>query len=201
MFEGDGLLSVKNELLLARRPYILFMSRFDREKGGRELLRAFADIADDHPDLDLIMAGDGVDATFLQLEAENLGIKKRVLFPGYVQGADKWRLLRDCILFALPTYYRSEGMPVAVLEAMGAGKPLLVGGVGAMRSIASEPENGIVLNDITAKSIEVGLRRLLGNPDLMKTMAKHNAILAWDQYEAQSITEKIEDFYHQVARC
>ena len=202
MFDGEGLKAVQNEPPASARRFILFMSRFDSEKGGRELIRAFASLARDYPDIDLVMAGSGVEDAALRLQAQILHLGERVRFFGYIGGSDKQRLLRDCTIFALPTYYRSEGMPVAVLEAMGAGKPLLVGSAGALRSIVSDPENGVVLDEVTAKSVEAGLRRLLDDADFACAAGQHNAEAAWKKFEAHAVTAEIEKLYVKVvAAC
>jgi glycosyltransferase involved in cell wall biosynthesis len=206
MFEGAELKAAQrdtpqNGRNSPQRPYILFMSRFDPEKGARELLQGFAALAADYPDYDLVLAGDGPYMGFLRTETKILGLDARVTFPGYVTGADKWRLLRDCSLFALPTYYGREGMPVAVLEAMGAGKPVLAGSAGSLRALLSDPENGVVLDTVTAESVASGLRRLLSDPEAAKEIGRRNAELAWNKYEAHAVTAEIESFYRKVAQC
>jgi len=204
MFEGAALSAAIDQTLPSARTarrFILFLSRFDHEKGGRELLEAFGALAADYPDLDLVMAGDGAEEDFLRLQARASGLGARIDFTGYIGGLEKARLLRDCTLFALPTYYRSEGMPVAVLEAMGAGKPLLVGKVGALRSLVKDPENGVVLDHVSARAIEGGLRRLLNDPSVAELTGKRNAELAWAKYEAGVVCQDIEKFYQRVAVC
>ena len=201
MFEGEGLKAVQGEPPSYERPFILFMSRFDREKGGRELVRAFASLARDYPDIDLVMAGKGAEDASLRVQAQTLGMQFRIRFPGYVEDAAKWKLLRDCAIFALPTYYRSEGMPVAVLEAMGAGKPLLVGSAGALRSIVADSENGVVVEKVTPQTVEAGLRRLLSDANFAAAAGKRNAEQAWKKFEAHAVTAEIEKLYARVARC
>ena len=201
MFEGSGLRAVKDEPSKAVRRFILFLSRFDREKGGRELLQAFAAVRNEFPDVDLIMAGDGEDMRPLRHIAQQLDLLNRTIFTGYIGGVEKWRLLRDCTLFALPTYFRGEGMPVAILEAMGAGKPLLVGAAGSIRTIVTEPENGLILEDVTVETVQKGLQRLLGDVQFIDRAGKHNADTAWKKFEANIVTAELEDIYQQVAKC
>jgi len=202
MFEGCELeATIEAKALPTTRSFILFLSRFDREKGGRELVEAFAGLEADYPDLDLILAGDGNDMRSLRELVEGLGLQKRVLFVGYVSGAQKAQLLTGCSVFALPTYYRGEGMPVAVLEAMGAGKPLLVGSAGALHTIVSDPENGVVLRAITVEAVNAGLRRLLSDRAFAERAGKNNADLAWSKFEAHIVTREIETFYQKVATC
>jgi glycosyltransferase involved in cell wall biosynthesis len=201
MFEGSGLSALKDAPSNPMRRFILFLSRFDREKGGRELLQAFAALMNEFPDTDLVMAGDGEDMRLMRHSAQQLNLSHRVVFTGYIGGAEKWRLLRDCTLFALPTYFRGEGMPVAILEAMGAGKPLLVSSAGSIRTIVSEPENGLVLEGVTPEAVQNGLRRLLSDTQFAERAGKHNADIAWKKFEANVVTAELEDIYQQVAKC
>ena len=122
-----------------------------------------------------------------------------MFFPGYVGGTEKFKWLRSCTLYALPTYY-PEGMPVALLEAMGAGKPLLTGRAGVIPHIIADPENGVVLDKVTADTVEAALRRMLGDPDYCREAGKRNAAYAWKRFEAASVTAEIEALYREIAR-
>ncbi len=200
MYDADGLESVFNEPSTNKKPFILFMSRFEREKGLYELLHAFAKLAPEFPDIELILAGDGDERASLRTHAAQLGCAARIRFPGYVTGIDKWLLLRDCTLFALPTYAKGEGMPVALLEAMGAGKPILTGVAGSIRSIVSDPENGIIIENITAESVEAGLRWLLQNPDYCTEISQHNCDYARQRFAPDAVAANIEILYQKISR-
>ena len=59
-------------------------------------------------------------------------------------------------------------MPIALLEAMAAGKPLLTAKAGAIPHIVSDPENGVVLDAVSTDAIEAGLRRLLNDQPIAR---------------------------------
>jgi glycosyltransferase involved in cell wall biosynthesis len=201
MFDGVALKDITDESAPAhqRRRTVLYMSRFVREKGIYELLEAFARLRDEFADVDLVMAGDGDETPLLKAKAEVLGLNNRASFPGYVVGEAKWRLLRDCTLFALPTYF-PEGMPVALLEAMGAGKPLLTADAGGIHHVIAEPDNGIVLPSVSVDAVERALRELLSDPTRLKETGQRNRDYAWRTFEARSVTAEIETIYRNVAR-
>jgi len=198
MFDGDSIQSGNEDAQHPRRRSILFMSRFVREKGIYELLHAFARIATEFPDVDLIMAGDGRESAPLQEQAEALNLRNRITFPGYVGGEAKFALLRNCTIFALPTYF-PEGMPVALLEAMGAGKPLLTAQAGGIQHIISTPDNGIILDNVNSETVETGLRTLLDDPEYCRKTGQHNAVYAWQHFEAKAVTAEIEQLYRKIA--
>jgi glycosyltransferase involved in cell wall biosynthesis len=199
MFDG-AMLKKADSVASADRRTILFMSRFDREKGVYELLDAFARLAAEFPDMDLIIAGDGEEMAGMKARAAQHGLSGRVSFPGYVTGDEKWRMLKACAIYALPTYMRTEAMPVALLEAMGAGKPVLAGPAGSIGTIISDPENGVYLPVVSTDTVEAGLRRLLSNPQLCQDIHRHNISYAWKNFEAAAVTAGIEAMYREIAR-
>ncbi|MBV8113880.1 MAG: glycosyltransferase [Silvibacterium sp.] len=111
---------------LAGRRYLLFLSRIHEKKGCDLLVQAFARIAADHPDLDLVIAGPdqvGLQAK-LQRQAEQLGIAARIHWPGLLTGDPKWGALRNCEAFVLPSHQENFGVVVA--EALACGRPVLI---------------------------------------------------------------------------
>lgn len=199
MFDGPSISAAQTAIThQPMRQTILFMSRFVSEKGVHELAQGFARIADAFPLADLVMAGDGPEAPALKKFAAQAHLQERIVFPGYIGGLDKFKLLLDCSIYALPTYY-PEGMPVALLEAMGAGKPLLTAKTGVIPYIIHEPENGIVLDHVTADSVAAALRRLLSDPAYCRETGERNKDYAWNVFEASSVTAELETLYRKVA--
>lgn len=202
MFDGSILKAsdVAETPARARRT-ILFMSRFVKDKGVHELLQAFARIAMEFGDVDLIMAGDGEEAPALKEAVMKEGLQSRVKFTGYVKGAEKAKLLKECYLYALPTYMKGEGMPIALLEAMAAGKPIICGSEGGIKYIISDPENGIIINGITVDSVEAALRKMLTDTDYCRECGKRNEHYAWGTFEAkQVVVNEIQSQYNAIAR-
>jgi len=105
---------------------VLFLGRLHRKKGIDILCESFASICRQHPDAHLILAGPDSEDTKQELETQirTLGIESRVTFCGMLRGNEKWAALRAANVFVLPSH--SEGFSVAVLEAMGAGTPVIV---------------------------------------------------------------------------
>jgi glycosyltransferase involved in cell wall biosynthesis len=111
---------------LRGRAFVLFLGRIHVKKGCDMLLRAFAKVAAQQLDTDLVIAGPDGDgsAASLRALAEQLGIERRVHWPGMLQEGAKWGALHGCLAFALPSH--GENFGVAVAEAMACAKPVLV---------------------------------------------------------------------------
>lgn len=177
---------------------LLFLSRFVREKGVYELLEAFIGVVSRFPKTRLIMAGDGPERQGLQEWVNANGMEERIVFPGYLRNGNKARALLDADLFVLPTY--SEGCPVALLEAMAAGLPVVTTAVGGIGDIFEDGRNGVLLDAITPKAIENAVVRLLTDPELGASISKNNRVKAWSNFEAGVVTANLEKLYREVAQ-
>lgn len=103
----------------------LFLSRLHKKKGLDHLVEAWARLAADHPDWQLVIVGpdDGHEAITRQAVAD-LGITAKVTFVGPLAGDDKAAALTHADAFLLPSF--SEGFSMAILEALAARLPVLI---------------------------------------------------------------------------
>ena len=111
---------------LSGRRLVLFLGRLHAKKGLDILCRAWAQIAGTFPEAQLVIAGPGdgeLVASLTALSGE-LGMGSRVTFTGMLRGELKWSALAAASLFVLPSH--SEGFSMAVLEALGAGLPVVI---------------------------------------------------------------------------
>ena len=196
MFDGT-LFPQHPPIAKTSRRTILFLSRLVRQKGVYELLQAFTALAADFPDVDLVVAGDGKEHKALQALIAASGVDSRIHLTGHVTGNDKIALLQSCSIFALPTYY-PEGLPVVLLEAMAAGKPLLTASAGGIGHAIHEPQNGIVLKTVTITAIENALRTLLSNTAYCAATGNYNARIAWEEFEGAKVSAQIETLYRAI---
>jgi len=199
MFDGRLLKQVLSETPQGpERPAILYLSRFVREKGIYELIEAFAELAPRYPDLTLVLAGDGAETNGLKQAAAALGVQARVTFPGYLRGLDKARALTQARIFVLATNY-PEGLPNALLEAMAAGQALITTRIGGIPEVVDDPDNGVLLEEVTAQSIGAALERILADDGYWHAVRANNMKKAWSQYEADVVTRRIADVYLRLA--
>lgn len=177
---------------------ILFMSRFEAEKGMFELLEAFYKVQIHQPLVKLHLAGDGPERATIEKKISELGLQENVKLLGYLGGKEKAQALLDADIFILPSYY-PEGCPIALLEAMGAGLPIITTPVGGIPDIVSDGKNGILLTSHTPDAIEHGIEKMLENESTRKEIGELNRKTAWENYESRAVTSKIEQIYRLVA--
>jgi glycosyltransferase involved in cell wall biosynthesis len=158
----------------AEGPVIGSIAVLRAEKNFSRLLEAFAEILRRHR-ARLVIAGTGPELEALKERAVNLEIAPFVHFPGYTAHPEGWHATFD--IFALSS--DTEQMPLSVLEAMAAGKPVVSTHVGDVASmVAAENRPFIVPRD--ARSLAGALATLLSDP------AKAAAIGAANRAKAEA---------------
>ena len=111
---------------LRNKRLLLFLGRIHEKKGCDLLIEAFARRCVEAPDLHLVMAGPDQEgwAPSLQQTAQRLGIADRVSWPGMLSGDLKWGAFHASEAFCLPSHQENFG--IAVAEALGCGRPVLI---------------------------------------------------------------------------
>lgn len=107
------------------KPFILFLARLHIMKGPDLLLEAFADVAHEHPALQLVFAGPDFGLLgLLQRRVARLQLGNRIHFPGLVSGPERLWLLENAVCLCQPS--RDEGFSLSILEAMACGRPVVI---------------------------------------------------------------------------
>jgi sugar transferase (PEP-CTERM/EpsH1 system associated) len=126
-------------------------------KGFDELVTAFAKIAKERDSLKLLLIGDGPQKDGLKRLAENLGVAKKTIFTGEI--IETAFLYRAMDIFVLPSL--AENFPIALLEAMATGLPIVATDVGDVRYMLDEENGGVIVKVKDAPAISRGVEYLL----------------------------------------
>ena len=122
----------------------------------------------------LVVAGDGPERDRLERRAARLGAPVR--FVGAVRGRDKAALLADADAFVLPSRRlsngRTEGAPVALLEAMYAGLPVVASRVGGVPELTGAEDAALLVPPDDAGALAAALTRLADTPALARRLAE-----------------------------
>jgi glycosyltransferase involved in cell wall biosynthesis len=137
---------------------VLFLSRLDPANGLFDLLEAVSGLRAAVPDVRLVCAGEG-DRTPFARHAEHLGIRDAVSFTGWAGPSGKRALLESAAVFALPSY--DQALPAGLLEAMGAGLPVVASPVGGVPEAVAEGVTGFLVAPGDVATLQRLLRKLL----------------------------------------
>lgn len=158
---------------------VLCLGSFVADKGVDVLVDATALIADDVPELRLALAGSGPDEATLRERVAAAGIAERVEFLGWVRGADREAEHARASLFVLPS--RTEGFPLALLEAMWHGLPCVATEVGAVPEILADGA-GVTVAAEDAAALAAAMRSLLDGPTIATAVGEAGARRVRDLY-------------------
>jgi len=174
---------------------IFYIGRLEGRKGVKYLLHAFRALHERHPDLSLVIGGDGVDRAKLEMLADALELKN-VTFLGYVSDADKQKYLHSADLFCSPALF-GESFGVVLLEAMATG---LVTVAGDNPGYAAVMQGLGAISLVNPKHVAEFARRmelLLYEKDL-RTLWRTWALKEVQQYGYESIVAQYEEVYKQA---
>lgn len=146
-----------------QKPFILFLGRLHGRKGVSFLIKAFQQIANDAPDAQLVIAGDGDQAAALESQAKETGFGARIHFIGAVFGAEKLWLLQNAFCVVIPTI-TWEGLPLVALEAMSCGQRVIGTEVGGIVGLIEPGVDGFLVPPSDATVLANALRVSFENP-------------------------------------
>jgi glycosyltransferase involved in cell wall biosynthesis len=172
----------------------LFLSRVDRKKGLDLLLNAFARVRVELPDSVLVIAGDGQPdlIALLRSQADSLGLEDAIVWAGFLQADWKSSALRDADVFVLPSY--SENFGVSVVEAMGAGLPVVISDQIGISPEINRAGAGLV-TPCQVEPFAAAMLRLGCDPDLRRELGRHGRNLAQEEFSVKSVCAKLVDLY------
>jgi glycosyltransferase involved in cell wall biosynthesis len=153
-------------------PIILFVSRLMAGKGVFDLVRAFA-LVNEQVTSQLVLAGDGPDATRVRELVADLSIASSVEMAGHVNDDELARLYAAADIFALPTAL-SEGFPTVILEAMAAGLPIVTTKGRGPADHLVEGEHALFVPPNDPDALAASLLRLLRDRELCRRMSAAN---------------------------
>lgn len=160
---------------------VLFVGRLVGDKGIRELVTAFGNLARTHTDLWLVLVGDTPDSErdqtigpFLD-RVRDTPAGRRLVLAG--RRTDTPRVLLSADVFVLPSY--REGMPVALLEAMATGLPCVATDIRGSREAIDDGVTGLIVPPRDAAVLARAVDRLLRDPSLRNRLgsaARHRVV-------------------------
>jgi len=172
--------SLRAELGLARDDRLLLaVGNLYPVKGHRVLLAALAILRDRHPGVHVALAGRGELADELEAQARQEGLAARVHFLGL--RSDIPNLLAGADIFVMPSL--SEGLPLALLEAMFAGRPIVATRVGEVPTALGDGDAGLLVVPGDPAALATALDHLLSNPQEAARLGQEGARRAAALYD------------------
>lgn len=175
---------------------IVCSGRLIERKGQHHLLDAFAGLCGEgRPDIHLDLVGTGDMEARLKEQAARLGIADRVTFRGFVAREMMPQVYARSRLFVLPS--QSEGMSMALLEAMATGLPVIVTDTGGSRELVPGGENGRIIPWADVPALTGALREMLADPHRLAAMGAASRRIA-ERFSWPAITRQYLELFTEI---
>lgn len=178
---------------------VLYVGRVTEGKGVGLLIRAIASVKDRIPAIRLHLAGRAIDTSYqrsLQELAKGLELEQNVHFLGLL---DEKRLLEayeQCALVVLPSYH--ETAPMAIQQAMAAGKPVVATRVGGIPYLVSHKETGLLVDYGDITGLTEAIIHILSDDALRARMGEQARKKALQRFHAAVVARQTYEVYQKV---
>lgn len=189
---------VKND-----RKMILAIGRLSHKKGFKYLIEGYAKLDKSVKDsYQLVIGGDGQLMDELRQAARTNGVEGDVVFPGYVSGDLKHALLESADIFVLPSIIDdqgdSEGLPVALMEALSYGKMVIATTVSGAEEVLTQ-NAGTLIEQKSPEAIAKAITKLTALPASKVTDLRTNAKQLAEQFDWHEVARKHMELIKRIA--
>ena len=178
---------------------IVSVGRIEPLKGQIHLVEACGRIRESLPEFRLLFVGDTVDPAYrreCEAMASARGIARQVVFAG--ERDDIAGILGEADIFAFPSLY--EAFPRAVIEAMGAGLPVIVTDAGGCPEAVEEGLSGFVVPAGDSESLANRILQLGKDRELRRRMGDRGRQRAKTLFDIRENARKTEGLYNEILR-
>jgi glycosyltransferase involved in cell wall biosynthesis len=158
--------TLRVDMNCGRAPLVGFVGRLVPGKGGANLLRAARRVLAVYPDARFVLVGDGPCRSEWEAMASNLGIGDKVTFTGTRD--DMPGVYASLDLLVLPSF--DEALPMCLLEAMSAAKPVIATNVGGVPRLVIPGRTGLLVEPGDTAGIAAAILSLLKDPPFARQL-------------------------------
>lgn len=187
---------VRAELGIPETSGVVVMVAALRPEKAHEALLGAAAALHGRP-VEFVIAGDGPRRAELESLAATLGVSDRVRFLG--ARGDVARLLQAADVAVLPSRDVVETLPLAVLEAMATGVPVVASRVGSLPEVIRDRETGILIPPADPLALSAGIEYILDNRAAAAAMARGATETVRQRYSAERMVAQYADMFSQLA--
>jgi glycosyltransferase involved in cell wall biosynthesis len=170
------------------------VGRLSREKGVDIFLRAAAELVRQRPATRFSIAGDGPDRATLEQLIVQLGLGPSAFLLGRTDDMPGFYSSIDVLASAS----RQEGLPIALLEGMASGLPIVATSVGAVPQLVRDGETGLLVETENPAALASAMLRVVDDPLLRQSLGDHARRLIADEFSADRMAAEYVELYRHV---
>jgi len=189
---------IKKEHGLKTNSFVVGMtSRMVEVKGHAVTISAMHDLISNQSPVEAVLVGDGPLKNELQSQVKRLGLEKSIHFIPPTPDIAQFYAIMDVLV--TPVLYE-EGFGMVVPEAMSLGVPVIASKRGAFVDLIINGQDGLLVESDDYIDLALGIKTLMKNEKLRKTMVKNARQKAADRYSMERMAEQTEKVYFSVVK-
>ncbi len=177
-------------------PIVSHVARMVPIKRHDVFLRAIPKVWERLPDVRFVLVGDGELRPELERLARDLDLDERLVWAGFVR--EQELIYADTDLLVLTS--DNEGLPVAVLEALASGRPVVSTRVGGVPELIEDGKTGFIVPPGDHEALADTLVHALGDMDRLRAMGRQGQQRTLEEYNAQRLIRDIDRLYGELLR-
>jgi glycosyltransferase involved in cell wall biosynthesis len=170
------------------------VARLEESKAHHVLLDAAAIVVKTMPNVRFLIVGEGPLRGDLEAQRERLGLQDNVIFAGIRRDVPNIMAMLDIVTFSS----QWEGLPVALLEGMGMGRPIVSTSVGGIPDVITSSKNGWLVPSGDPQALAEGYLKVLGDPALAKALGAAARQTVVERFSAVAMHGSILDLYNKI---
>jgi glycosyltransferase involved in cell wall biosynthesis len=183
--------NLRTDLGLEGKRVIIAVGRLEEQKGHIHLIKAARILKKDFPDINIIIVGEGPLLDVLKSKIEEYKLEDTVKLLGPRRDISELLSLAD--VYAMPSLF--EGLPIALLEAMAAAKPIVATRVDGIQSVLRSGIEGLLVPPKDEKSLAEAISVLLSDPQLAASHAESSRKKVEEDFSIVNHVRRIEEIY------
>lgn len=198
-FTKDQLFSIQtSKESVWKRKFILYTGGFNYRKNVPMVIKSFANIANDFPEVDLLLVGKPTNNQLIELKEiihNFTHLKDRIVLKGFISDAELPNYYANCEAFIYPSLYEGFGIPV--LEAMQCSAPVITSDRGSIPEVVGLC--GILVNPDSILEISNAISKILNNTNLKISM-KENGLKQALKFSWETCAIETINIYRKILK-
>ena len=171
--------------------FAISVAQLIKRKNHIVLIQAVAKL--NNPHFHLFICGDGVQETELKTKALELGVENQIHFLGFRKDVYKISSAADLFLFAS----LQEGLPVAIMEAMACGLPIVASKVRGNSDLIDQGKGGYLVNPMDVDGFVKAIHKITDNKEKLEKMKKYN-LKKIQKYSIDAVMDQMVELYREM---
>lgn len=183
---------IRNKLGIPESKIILMsVGELTKRKNHMVMIEALARLKE--YDILYVICGDGPLKAQLRAKAEELGVRDRLKLLGFRK--DIAELHKAADIFVFPSL--QEGLPVALMEAMASGLPIVASKIRGNEDLISNNQGGYLVNPTDSEQVAKAIEKMIQNPKKREKMEKRNLEII-TKYGQETVLQKMDEFFDEI---